>query len=163
MQFQLLAVTPQSVMRLLVISYFLALALGLIASGGIFNFMAPVLPEGLSPPIMRGMILFLSALVLIGIFRRPAALILSLLVFFSSYSTLYSGGDISAFWRDLALIGALLMTADFTAPIDKEESWDTEALDDEMVPTPAESVPERTVTASGDARFREDFNIVRAT
>ncbi len=154
--------SARSIMRLLVISYFIALSLGLIGGTRMMEFMDPLMPAEMSDTAMRGIVLTLSMLVVTGIGRRPAALVLSLVVFFSSYTTLYAGGDISAFWRDLALVGALLMTADFSGPEDKEIDRQTRGK-----AKPAEHVSSRPqdapVSPLDDQQFREDFNIARAT
>ena len=114
-------ITPAGLTRLLVISYFLAVSLGLIKGTGLLEFMRPLLPEEFAGPLMRGLVLTLSVLILTGIARRPAALILSLVVFFSSYTALYAGGDIGAFWRDLALVGAPMMTVNAATKLAAQE------------------------------------------
>lgn len=156
-------VSPRGIMRLLVISYFVASALGWIGGSAMVDFMIPVLPDDIATMLMRGLILILSALVLIGVGRRHAALVLALVVFFSSYTNLYAGGDIGSFWRDLALIGALLMTADFARPKDSE---DDEWIDlDDTVPGPRvpSKPPEAPIAPLDDKQFREDLDIARAT
>ncbi|MCG6883706.1 MAG: hypothetical protein LJE62_08145 [Silicimonas sp.] len=156
-------VSPRSIMRLLVISYFFALSLGLIGGSRIVDFVLPVLPHGIADPLMRGLTLGLSALVLFGIGRRPAALVLSLIVFYSSYTALYSGGDIGTFWRDLALVGALLMTADFTRPGDREIEWPPLDLGDPASNDTDAPEPEPVDPLNDDHAFREDFDIARTT
>ena len=154
-------ISPRGIMRLLVLSYFIALSLGWIGGSGVMQFMLPLLPPDIALRVMQGLILGLSLLILIGIGRRHAALVLALVVFFSSYTALYAGGDISAFWRDLALIGALLMTADFKGPKDQE------GLEEPFV---TDSAPERTppqlhdapIVPLTDQAFREDFDIAQA-
>lgn len=152
--------SPRGIMRLLVLSYFIALSLGWIGGTPMIEFMFPVLPDLIAAHLMQAIILVLSALILVGIARRPAALVMSLIVFFSSYTALYTGGDISPFWRDLALIGALLLTADFTRPEDKDPEWIE----------PSESHPEPRVTSrpqpvqaepTDDQPFRDDFDMAR--
>lgn len=153
--------SARSVTRLLVMSYFIALSLGLIGGTRMMEFMVPLLPDDLADTAMRGLVLTMSMLVLTGIGRRPAASILSLLVFFSSYTTLYAGGDISLFWQDLALIGAILMTADFTGPEDKEIDWN--AVEVPEKPERVRSKPVNDAPNSGDDQpFREDLDLVRA-
>lgn len=154
--------SAQLVTRLLIISYFVAVALGLIPGIEVARLGAPFLPETYSLYLMSSIVLVLSAMVLFGIFRRPAALVLALIVFWASYITLYSGGEIGAFWRDLALIGGLLLTANITTYADRAlaEDWDEE--EDEV-----DSILGREATHSGllkfedDAAFRDDFDIAR--
>ncbi len=156
-------ISPRGIMRLLVISYFAAMAVGWIGGGPMIDFMIPVLPDEMATLLMRGLILGLCVLVLSGFGRRHAALVLALVVFFSSYTTLYAGGDIGAFWRDLALIGALLMTADFAAPKDREVDWNMPETDETSTRVP--SKPPHA-TASGpldDQAFRQDLDLARTT
>ena len=99
-------------------------------------------------------------MVLIGVGRRVAALLLSLLLFWASYLTMYMGNDLGAFWRDLALIGGLLLTVDLKntarddGPVDSSEH---ETLDDDVLggtPTRARVIS-RTV-------FRNDLELSRS-
>lgn len=155
-------ISPRGIMRLLVISYFIAMSLGLIGGTQMIEFMIPVLPDGLATMLMRGLILILSILVLTGFGRRHAALVLALVVFFSSYTTLYSGGDIGAFWRDLALIGALLMTADLARPRDEDVDWDMPEDEPKSANLPS-TPPVAPAAPLDDQPFREDLDIARAT
>lgn len=157
------SVAPRGIMRLLVISYFAALSLGLIGGTAVVDFLTPVLPASIAIPLMKGLILTLCALILVGIGRRTAALILSLVVFYASYTALYTGGDIGAFWRDLALIGALLLTADFARPGDKEIDWPPLDLDKAGPPKGAGKTTLPDGAPGDDQRFREDLDMVRAT
>ena len=155
-------VSPRGIMRLLVISYFLAMALGWVGGTEVIDFMLPILPDDIAKWLMQGLVFGLSLLILAGIGRRHAALVLALVVFFSSYTSLYTGGDIGAFWRDLALIGALLMTADFSSLRDKEIDWTPEQADEERARI--SSKPQETSLAPlDDKQFRKDFDIARAS
>lgn len=154
-------ISPRGIMRLLVLSYFIALSLGWVGNSSMMQFMLPLLPDEIALRIMQGLVLGLSLLILVGIGRRHAALVLALVVFFSSYTTLYGGGDISAFWRDLALIGALLMTADFSGPRDTEDAWEDALDEDHTVRTPSRP-PDAPVAPLDDQIFREDFDIAQA-
>ena len=131
------AITAQMITRLLIISYFVAIALGLITGIDVSLMAKPFLPELLALYLMRLVVLSLCGLVLFGIFRRPAALVLALVVFWTSYLSLYAGGEIGAFWRDLALIGGLLLTANIANYADNAlaEDWDDEL--DDSAPTNA--------------------------
>ncbi|MEM7718998.1 MAG: hypothetical protein AAF222_07325 [Pseudomonadota bacterium] len=156
-------VSPRGIMRLLVLSYFIAVSLGWIGGHGLIEFMLPYLPSTLAMWLMQGLVLGLALLILFGIGRRHAALVLSLVVFFSSYTALYTGGDISAFWRDLALIGALLMTADFAAPSATEDTVATDIDESPRTRAPSPSRPHGgPAHPQGDQPFREDFDIARA-
>jgi hypothetical protein len=147
-------------MRLLVLSYFIALSLGWIGGTPMLEFMFPVLPDVVAAYLMQGIILFLSFLIFIGIGRRPAALIMSLIVFFSSYTALYTGGDISPFWRDLALIGALLMTADFKRPEAMPSEWEESNVHEVEMQTVSNPEPAKAEPMD-DQPFRDDFDMAR--
>ena len=151
--------------RLLILSYFAALALGLIQGAQIVRLTAPFLPSPVDEYTIGIIVLLLAFMVLVGIFRRPAALVLSLILFFSSYITMFITNDLTGFWRDLALIGGLLMSAG------AGEGWaivarPERAGDDEEVvvkkiistPTPEPVAPRRRSTIT---RFREDLNLAR--
>ena len=153
--------TPAAATRLLVISYFIAVSLDLIHGTRVLEFMRPLLPENLAIPLMRGVVLTLSVLILTGLARRTAALVLSLVVFFSSYAALYSGGDISAFWRDLALVGALLMTANFKSPEDRDVDWSAESRP-RRNPQPQTQAQVDQDSPKDDQPFRDDFDLVRS-
>lgn len=155
-------ISTRSIMRLLVLSYFIALSLDLIGGTRMMDFMVPVLPPELADWLMRGLVLMLSLLILIGIGRRHAALVLSLIVFFSSYTSLYAGGDISHFWRDLALIGALLLTAELAPATNPADLWPERDNTEPHSPLPRETVDARPAPL-GDQPFREDLDIVRAS
>lgn len=150
-------ITPASLTRLLVISYFIAVSLGLIRGTEFAEFMRPVLPDNVALILMRVLVLTLAVLILTGYARRPAALVLSLVVFFSSYTALYAGGDIGAFWRDLALVGALLMTANFAAPGERNEPAPRSAK-------AGTDAPADKASSAGldDKPFRDDLDMARA-
>ncbi|CAN0577593.1 unnamed protein product, partial [Ectocarpus sp. 12 AP-2014] len=100
-----------TVTRLLVVSFFIALSLGLIEGADIKLLATPFFPETIALYSMRTLVMALSIMILAGLWRRPAALVLALIVFWPAYISLYNGGDVSAFWRDLALIGGLIMAS----------------------------------------------------
>lgn len=102
-----------SVTRLLVVSYFVALGFGLVDGAEVAVLFLPFLPASASSILASALVIGLAALVLIGVKRRAAALLLAIVVFWSSYLTMvvqYTQNDIAVFWRDLALIGCLLLT-----------------------------------------------------
>ena len=148
--------------RLLILSYFVALAIGWI-EGAEFNRLAtPFLPEPHATYFMGTMVLILCFMVLIGMFRRPAALLLAMTLFWAGYVTMFATGDLTGFWRDLALIGGLLMSAGVgtgwsvdktSAPIEAEET----VIHDTAAP-PEGDAPKRRASIT---RFREDLDIAR--
>ena len=102
-----------SVVRLLIVSYFMALAIGLIPGTDVTVLAEPFMPW-LSARILTGTIVFtLACLILVGIQRRAAALLLAIVLFWASYIVMLSAEGahiVAGFWRDLALIGALILT-----------------------------------------------------
>ncbi|MGI9389250.1 MAG: hypothetical protein ACR2O1_04255 [Boseongicola sp.] len=102
-----------SLVRLLIVSYFMAFAIGLIPGTDVTvladPFMSPVAAR-----VLTGTTVFiLASLILVGFQRRAAALLLAIVLFWASYVTMLSANgaqNIGGFWRDLALIGALILT-----------------------------------------------------
>lgn len=153
-------IEPITVTRLLVVSFFIAVSLGLV-QGADFKLLAtPFLPEDTAIYAMHAMVLALSVMVLANVFRRRAALVLALMVFWSSYITLFAGGDVSAFWRDLALIGGLIMSATDA----QNTNTDNEDTAQDPMMDVVSMAPERTDTTdqSDDLAYREDFNLARS-
>ena len=151
--------------RLLILSYFAALALGLIQGAEIARLTAPFLPPAEAQYTIGITVLLLAFMVLVGIFRKPAALVLSLILFFSSYMTMFATNDLTGFWRDLALIGGLLMSAGagegWAIVARPEKTSDEEEVVVQKIistPTPEPVVPTRRSTIT---RFREDLNLAR--
>ncbi len=99
--------------RLLIVSYFIALSIGLIDGTDLSMLTSPFLPALHASIVANAGVIALSALILLDVHRRAAALLLALFLFWCSYlGSLGHVGtvDVGAFWRDLALIGALLLT-----------------------------------------------------
>lgn len=156
--------------RILILSYFVALVFGLIEGAELSRLTAPFLSEPDASYVMGGVVVSLAALVLFGLLRRPAALILSLVLFFASYLTMFATGDLTGFWRDLALIGGLLLTAGVG------QGWAVERRAEEMEAPEKDAVvmhphvqkivsePQRLPEAPRRrtiSRFREDLNLAR--
>jgi putative oxidoreductase len=99
--------------RVLIASYFVARSIGLIvdpASMGQFLAVSNV-PDYLLWP-NAGFELIAALAIMLGFQTRMAAALLALYLFWSSFILNYVPGDpiaIGAFWRDLAMIGGLLM------------------------------------------------------
>ena len=155
-------IAPSTIARLLVVSYFIALALNLISGADIKLLAAPFLSETVAHLTMRSIVLVLSAMVLFGAYRRPAALILALVIFWPSYMSMYAGNDISAFWRDLALIGALLMTS-YDKHGAEVATDDDHGSEDHTLDLAADAPEDAPATAPyNDEIYREDLNLVRS-
>ena len=146
------------VTRILIVSYFVALAIGLVEGADLTRLVTPFLDEIPARHVSRLIVLTLCALVVFGLYRRAAALVLAIILFWTSYISLFSHGEVGGFWRDLALIGGLLMSA--------RVGVHDRAADLNDTPSEAESnhsnsewvaiKPRATVT-----RFREDLNLAR--
>jgi len=107
----------ENLLRIMIASYFLAVSLGLIdgTDGGVV--MRVVLPEPIASALAGGFMFITANLVLMGLMLRVAALLLALLVFWSSYIVNFGPTgpmQLDDFWRDLALIGGLMLT--YTQP-----------------------------------------------
>jgi|GEM_PF-6263131 len=153
-------VSSHVLMRLLITSYFIAMSLGMIPDNALSVFLIPILPDPLAMHAMHALVLILSCAILFNYRRRLAALSLALIVLYSSYVSLLAGGDVAAFWRDLALMGGLLLTADLSCtPNGSEQSSGT------LSGTNAHGM-RMSGRSSGavcdDRAFRKDFDIARA-
>ena len=106
--------TVLSVVRILIASYFLATATGLIFDQTSRTFLDGVLVES-HAQLIATIYLFVTAFaIMVGFIVRPAALLLSVYVFWSGFvdfSTSMEAAALSAFWRNMALLGALLLVA----------------------------------------------------
>ncbi len=106
----------QNLVRVVIASYFLAVALGLIPGTTAGSLTAAFLPEPHAGAAGQLVIFAAGYLVLVGVWLRASALFLATVLFWSSYIANAGTGDLEAFWRDLALIGALILTYTQTLP-----------------------------------------------
>lgn len=163
-----------SAIRLLIVSYFMALALGVIKGTDLSVLATPFMPEGLAK-ILSGLgVLGLSAMILFGFHRRLAALLLAIILFWCSYLASVSPAgleDIGSFWRDLALIGALLLTyaeaegdtlAAAYGTLPQGGQIATDSVGEQSAPSQA-ALSKGSSYTTPKALFREDFDIVRAS
>jgi len=102
-----------AIARVLIASYFLAKAIGLIFDP---TGMAQFLSVSNVPDYLRwpnaGFEAMAAIAIMIGFQTRMAAALLALYVFWTSFILNYVPGDdylLGAFWRDLAMIGGLLL------------------------------------------------------
>lgn len=103
----------QNLLRILIASYFLAGAIGLIPGTDLTPMFSRLLPQPLSGAASGFLVFVLSYLVMIGVWLRGAALTLGILTFWSSYLRMLDlgvAGELAIFWRDLALIASLMLT-----------------------------------------------------
>ena len=113
---QNLGQTGQNLVRIVIASYFLAVAVGLIPGTDASPLTATFLPEPYAGAAGQTVMFVTAYLVLVGVWLRVAALLLATVLFWSSYIHNTAAGDLEAFWRDLALIGALILTYTQTLP-----------------------------------------------
>ncbi len=111
----------QNLVRVVIASYFLAVASGLIPGTIAWPLTATFLPEPYAGIAGKAVIFLTAYLVLIGAWLRTSALLLATILFWSSYVenlaiTSVAPDNIEDFWRDLALIGALILTYTQTLP-----------------------------------------------
>lgn len=113
--------TAQNLLRIVIASYFLAVGLNLIPGTNLTILAEQVLPLHVAAPL-SAMIVFATAfLVMIGLYMRPAALVLGVMTLFASYLRMIELGvadELGTFWRDLVLIAALMLTYAENAPRD---------------------------------------------
>lgn len=166
-----------ALLRTVVAIYFMALALGLVPGTEPGNLLAILLPTNAANPVMQAIVFALAGCVLIGIQRRTAALSLAMLMFAASYVSMLSqpaNQDIGTFWRDLALIGALLATfrdsAQTAVPVRRKTSepapveppyplQGNDLLGSPQMKTQATPIKPRVTSKL----YREDLKIVRAS
>ena len=153
------AFTVQYLMRLAIVTYFVALSLGLTKGADMRSVSNAFLPTDVSHYTMRAVVLTLSGMILFDIYRRTAALILSICLFWSSYLAILLGGPVASFWVNLGLIGVLLYVGEVGSAENKapEGEQDGQATIDE----PAEQRRESRQTPGSDLPYRKDLEVVR--
>ncbi len=103
----------QTTLRVLIASYFLAVSLKIIPGTNLGVLFEAILPEPYASATAAGLVFVFAFMIMIGLATRVAALMIALLTFFSSYLVMVQLGvedELGSFWRDLALIAALLLT-----------------------------------------------------
>ena len=105
--------TVLSVVRILIASYFLASATGLIFEPASRTFLDAVLPQTQAQLVTTTYLFVTAFAIMVGVFVRPAALLLAVYIFWSGFVhyDLANPAALAAFWRDMALLGAVLMIA----------------------------------------------------
>lgn len=158
------------VTRLIIVSYFLALGFGVIPGSEIWRLTAPLLPDTFAGLVANALVITLATCVLLGVYRRTAALVLAMVVFWPGYLAMMASAEaVGGFWRDLALISGLLMCAGIGGQADPDHV----AAEDRTTPTPgpaqaheqvlvaSHQIDARPRTRSVQERFRQDFDLVR--
>ena len=103
-----------SVLRILIASYFLATATGLIMEPGNRTLFEPFLPESYATLLTTVFLFGTAFLIMVGKLLRVAALLLAVYILLSGVLTYDLGSTpeaLSTFWRDMALLGAVLLIA----------------------------------------------------
>jgi uncharacterized membrane protein YphA (DoxX/SURF4 family) len=106
----------QNLVRIVIASYFVAVSLGFIPGTAALPLTEPFLPEPYAEAASTAIVFATAYLVLIGAWLRFSALLLATVLFWSSYIENAGAGNLEGFWRDLALIGALILTYTQTLP-----------------------------------------------
>lgn len=105
--------TTQSWLRVLIASYFIAVAIGAIP-GTDFTILFGLIADPGTANLLTAIVVFtLAYMVMIGCYLRVAALLLGMMTFFSAFVIFVGpqgGGDLGTFWRDIALVSALMLT-----------------------------------------------------
>ncbi len=115
--------TGQTLVRIVIASYFIAAGVGFIEGVSLAPLFTQALPQslqGLADALGMATTLILAGLILSGHWLRPAALLLAIALFWSSYMEMIALGvddRLGGFWRDLALVAALMLT--YTEPQDR--------------------------------------------
>lgn len=105
--------TVLSVVRILIASYFLASATGLVFEPASRTFLDAVLPSDQAQLATTTFLFITSFSIMVGVLVRPAALLLALYLFWSGFVhyDLKDPAALGFIWRDMALLGAILMIA----------------------------------------------------
>lgn len=102
-----------NLLRLILSSYFIGVSLGLVQGTDVTVLAAMVFDGNTAIFAGNTLVFILAYFVLMGMWLRPAALLLAAYVIGSSGHAAFilgGGGDLNAFWRDLALTAGLMMT-----------------------------------------------------
>lgn len=100
--------------RILIASFFLARGSGLIKLPGDYQLFGAVLPEAQAVMATTVLLFGTGFLIMVGRAVRPAALLLAVFVFWSGFLHHDIASDpqaLSGFWRDMALLGAVMLIA----------------------------------------------------
>lgn len=103
----------QNVIRIIIASYFIGVSCGLISGTDATPLAATVLEPAAAEFVGGAVIFILGYLVMTGFALRFAAMLLGIVLFWSSYMTHFSATTpvaIDGFWKDMVLIAALMLT-----------------------------------------------------
>lgn len=103
--------------RLIIASYFIAIAVGVLPSDNARSLVGTILPEAYVAPAVTTFVFATAVLIFLGRQMRIAALLLANYVLWSSlvaYIAPQSTMSLSEFWRDMIVVSALMLT--YTGP-----------------------------------------------
>ncbi|GAA5081407.1 hypothetical protein N0B44_27900 [Roseibacterium beibuensis] len=103
----------EATLRILIASYFIAVALRIIPGTDLALLFNWAMPGIAATALSAGLVFLLAFMIMIAVYTRVAALILGMMTFYASYLAMVELGvetELGSFWRDLALIAALLLT-----------------------------------------------------
>lgn len=152
------------VVRLLIGSYFLA-GIGLIDSFAGVDLLSVVIPVELAEMVTAFVLYGTSLAVMLGIFVRPAALILAVFFFWSSYLQYapdFTLANLTGFWQDMALVGAVLLIAEIS-PERRLRMRRTTPRRLNVVRNPIDGRPQLRQDARADARVAAALRTPRPT
>jgi len=102
-----------NLIRVVIASYFIAVSIGLITGTNGIALAALVLPAQTAELVGSSALFILGTLVLTGIWLRPAAILLSVIILAASLLQYFGPASalvLSELWRDLTLVCALMLT-----------------------------------------------------
>lgn len=103
----------QTLLRILIASYFIAISLGLVTGTDYAVLASQIAPAHVAQMVTAIVVFSLGFMVMIGSHTRSAALILGMMTVAAAYVAVAEAGmeaELGAFWRDLALVAALMLT-----------------------------------------------------
>ena len=106
--------TVLPIVRILIGSYFMATATGLIFDPSTRTFLDPLMPHQAARAVTTTYLFITAFGIMVGFFLRPASLLLALYIFWSGYAhfiLLGTAEALASFWRDMALLGSVLLIA----------------------------------------------------
>ncbi len=149
--------SPRAATRIVATFAVGAMALDLVDGIDLTQFRFAGIAPPLSTALPGSLMIALAACVLFNIQRKAAGVLLSLILFTAAYRTMLTTQDIVGFWRDLALIVALVWAARDDSVLEHEAPVGEGDLTLEHSPRPA-TRPTLMPPRASLTRFREDLN-----
>ncbi|MBV0912047.1 hypothetical protein [Anianabacter salinae] len=106
--------------RLLISSYFVVVGLCLIEDPVLYTFLIPGHLNSFASQSLQLLVILAASLIMLARFVRPAALFLIVFTMASAgihFGSTWSGDSLESLWREVSLIGALLMIALTARPV----------------------------------------------